>query len=95
VPIGRGLVFDGLSLPERRSRLQRAARDQLSSGIGRRWFRGLLLRSAQVPEMLDQATPREGVCEFVRSSLNGAQANRVEGQNDSPRQARYSGIRFA
>src|SRR5260370_3917598 len=60
----RGLSLDGLGLPGRGSRLQRAIRDQISFRIGRRWSRRLDFRSVQVPEMLDQATPREGGCEI-------------------------------
>jgi hypothetical protein len=60
----RGLGFDGRAFPGRRSRLQRAARDQLGFGIGRRWSRGLTFRSGQVPEMLDQAAPCEDFCEI-------------------------------
>jgi hypothetical protein len=41
MPTHRGLIFDGLSLPGRRGRLQSAVRDRLSSSIGRRWSRGL------------------------------------------------------
>ena len=37
----RGLCFHRLSFPRRRSRLQRADRDQLSFSFGRRWSRGL------------------------------------------------------
>jgi hypothetical protein len=57
--------FDRPSPPGRRfNRLQRAARDQLSSSIERRWSAGLPFRSVQVPEMLDQAISCEGVCEI-------------------------------
>jgi hypothetical protein len=61
----RGLVSYRLSLPGRRIPLQRAVRDQLSS-LGRRWSGGLPFRSVQVPEMLHQAAPCEGVCETCR-----------------------------
>jgi hypothetical protein len=53
-------------VPNALSRLQRAVRDQLSFGIGRRWSRGLTFRSVQVPEMLDQAASCEGICEICR-----------------------------
>jgi hypothetical protein len=55
------LLLDRLSLPRRRSRLQRAIGDRLSSSIGRRWSIGLTFPFVRVPEMLDQATLCEGV----------------------------------
>jgi hypothetical protein len=61
-----GFGFDRLSLPGRRSRLKRVARDQLSSTVGRRWSRRLTFRSVWVPEMLNQATPCEGACEICQ-----------------------------
>jgi hypothetical protein len=66
MPTHRGVGFDSLTFPRRRTRLQGAARDQLSSDIGRRWSRSLIVRSGQVPVMLDQAAPCEGVCEIRR-----------------------------
>ena len=62
----RWFSFDRLSFPRRRSRLKGAARDQLIFSIGRRWSRGLTFRSAQIPEMLDQAASCEGICEICR-----------------------------
>jgi hypothetical protein len=66
MPIHLRLVFDRLILPRRRIRLQSAIRDQLDVSIGRRRSRRLIFRSVQVPEMLDQATPCEGVCEVCQ-----------------------------
>jgi hypothetical protein len=87
--IHRGPSFERLGLPGRRSWLQRAARHQLSSGIGRRWSRGRRFPSVHVPELLDQPMPRERVCEICQVVMKiGPEANRVEGQNDPPRWAR-------
>ena len=69
----RRLVFDRPSHPRRRSRLQRAARDQFGFSIGRRWSRRLLFRSVQVPEALDQPRRVKAFARFVRSLLNGTE----------------------
>jgi hypothetical protein len=73
----RWFSFGGRSLLRYRRRLQRAGRDQLSSSVGRRWSRGLTLQSVEAPEVLDEATSCEGVCNICkvvifRSNLHGS-----------------------
>src|SRR5438132_7967868 len=71
----RRLGFEGLILPERSVRLQSAVWDQLGFSIGRRQSRWLPFRSANVPEVLDQASSCEGVSELCQVVINSWRRN--------------------